>query len=84
MSRVSLSALADLVDVPTGPLVNPIKAAKPASTEQQKSPKRATPEPAAGGVVPTPEITAAPAIKTQAADATTVVETPRPVYFFAS
>ena len=75
MSRVSLSALADLVDVPTDPPVNALKAAKPASTEQQKSPKRATPERAAGGVVLTSEIAAVPAIKKQAADAT-VVGTP--------
>lgn len=76
MSRVSLSALADLVDVPTDPPVNALNAAKPASIEQQKSPKRATPERAAGGVVPTSEITAVPAIKKQAADATTVAGTP--------
>lgn len=76
MSRVSLSALADLVDVPTDPPVNAVKAAKQASTEQQKSPKRGTPERAAGGVVPTSEITAVSAIKKQAADATTVAGTP--------
>ncbi len=76
MSRVSLSALADLVDVPTDPPVNAVKAAKQASTEQQKSPKRGTPERAAGGVVPTSEIAAVSAIKKQAADATTPVATP--------
>jgi hypothetical protein len=76
MSRVSLSALADLVDVPTDPAAAPLTAAKPATTEQRKSPKRATPEPAAGGVVPTSEIAAVSAIKKQAADATTPVATP--------
>jgi hypothetical protein len=72
MSRVSLSALADLVDVPTDPQANPLEVAKPVPTEQQKSPKRATPEPAAGGVVPTSEIAAVSAIKKQTADASTV------------
>jgi len=76
MSRVSLSALADLVDVPTDSMATPLKAAKPAATEQQESPKRATPEPASGGVVPTSEIPAVSAIKKQAADATTLVATP--------
>ena len=44
MSRVSLSALADLVDVPTDPPATPLEGGEAGSTEQQKSPKRATPD----------------------------------------
>jgi hypothetical protein len=76
MSRVSLSALADLVDVPTDPPVNPTKAEKPATSEEQETPKRPLPRPAVGGVVPTSEIAAVSAIPRHAADATTLVPTP--------
>ena len=76
MSRVSLSALADLVDVPTDPAAPPSKAEKPVPVEQQESPRRSTPGPAAAGVIPTSEIAAVSAIQKQAAVATTLVPTP--------
>ena len=76
MSRVSLSALADLVDVPTDPTATPPKVEKSATAEKQETGKRPTTRPAVGGVVPTSEIAAVSAIQRQAADAATLVPTP--------
>jgi hypothetical protein len=76
MSRVSLSALADLVDVPNDPPAPPSKAEKPVPVEQQKPPRQSSPGPTAGGVVPTSAIAAVSASQKQAAVATTPAPTP--------
>ena len=76
MSRVSLSALADLVDVSTDPTTTPPEAEKPATAEMQETAQRPTPRPAVRGVGPTSEIAAVSAIQGQAADTTTLVPTP--------